>query len=217
MKELRSKNENNFEERFERKYSLELFFYNLPQLVLVFASVFLVAFILDKYIEAFVFLVSFFTLRYKFNTTFHYENVVYCILTTKLMFTMSVILSPPITVSLFGCVLFAFFDTWLLWFIQDRFEFKLQAKLLKEYSKQLEQQVAELLTKINHKDIYAMNEQELYEHCRNCGLDDNDCKIAYFVVIERLKGKELYDAIGYSERQSKRKRTKILETIKKIN
>lgn len=215
MKELRSKNENNFEEGFERKYSLELFFYNLPQLALVFASVFLVAFILDKYIEAFVFLVSFFTLRYKFNTTFHYENVVYCILTTILMFTMSVILSPLITVSLFGCVLFAFFDTWLLWFIQDRFEFKLQAKLLKEYSKQLEQQVAELLTKINHKDIYAMNEQELYEHCRNCGLDDNDCKIAYFVVIERLKGKELYDAIGYSERQSKRKRTKILETIKK--
>ena len=110
MKELRSKNKNNFEEGFERKYSLELFFYNLPQLALVFASVFLVAFILDKYIEAFVFLVSFFTLRYKFNTTFHYENVVYCILTTILMFTMSVILSPPITVSLFGCVLFAFFD-----------------------------------------------------------------------------------------------------------
>jgi accessory gene regulator protein AgrB len=215
MNELQSKKRNDLEEQFGRRYSIELFFYNLPQLALVFASVFLVAFILDKYIEAVVFLISFFTLRYKFDTTFHYENVIYCILTTILMFTMSVILSPPITVSLFGCILFGFFDTWLLWFIQDRFEFKLQAKILKEYSKQLEKEVEELLTKINHKDIYAMNENELYEHCRNCGLDDNDCKIAYFVIIERLKGKELYDAIGYSERQTKRKRTKILNIIDK--
>ena len=53
----------------------------------------------------------------------------------------------------------------------------------------------------------------LFIHCRNCGLDDADCKIAYYVVIERLKGKELYDAIGYSEAQSKRKRTKILKLI----
>lgn len=215
MKESKSKRNSDIDKQLERRYSIELFFYNLPQLALVFASVFAVAYIFDKYIEAVVFLVSFFALRYKFKTTFHYENILYCILTTILMFTLSVVLSPPITVSLFGCILFAFFDTWLLWFIQDRFEFKLQAKLMEEYAKQLEIQVQELLTKINHKDIYAMNEQELYEHCRNCGLDDNDCKIAYFVVIERLKGKELYEAIGYSERQTKRKRTKILETIKK--
>ena len=39
--------------------------------------------------------------------------------------------------------------------------------------------------------------------------------IAYYVVIERLKGKELYEAIGYSEAQTKRKRTKILNLINK--
>lgn len=58
-----------------------------------------------------------------------------------------------------------------------------------------------------------MSEDELYVHCKNCGLDDADCKIATFIVIDRLKGKELYNAIGYSERQTKRKRKKILETI----
>lgn len=68
--------------------------------------------------------------------------------------------------------------------------------------------------KLNHKDIYAMNEDELYEHCRNCGLSEEECKIAYFVVIERLKGKELYNAINYSERQTKRKRKDILDKIK---
>lgn len=59
-----------------------------------------------------------------------------------------------------------------------------------------------------------MNEDELYEHCRNCGLSEEECKIAYFVVIERLKGKDLYKAINYSERHAKRKRKDILDKIK---
>ena len=70
------------EEQFEKHYSIELFFYNLPQLALIFACVFIFAHILNKYIEAVIFLFSFFTLRYKFNTTFHYENVLYCIFTS---------------------------------------------------------------------------------------------------------------------------------------
>lgn len=65
-----------------------------------------------------------------------------------------------------------------------------------------------------HKNIYAMSKQELYTHCRNCGLDDVDCKIAHMIVYERLKGEALYHAIGYSERQTKRKRKKILTLIK---
>ena len=80
--------------------------------------------------------------------------------------------------------------------------------------KGLENYANDLLLKLNHKDIYAMNEYELYEHCRNCGLSEEECKIAYFVVIERLKGKELYKTINYSERQTKRKRKDILDKIK---
>ena len=68
--------------------------------------------------------------------------------------------------------------------------------------------------KLTHKNIYAMSEEELYAHCRQRGLDDVDCKIAKYIVIERLKGKALYDAIGYSERQTKRKRAQILKIIK---
>lgn len=68
--------------------------------------------------------------------------------------------------------------------------------------------------KLTHKDIYAMDKEELYKHCRNCGLSEEDCRIAYFIVFERLKGQELYDTIGYSESQAKRKRKQILKSIK---
>lgn len=64
-----------------------------------------------------------------------------------------------------------------------------------------------------NKNIWAMDKDELYEHCRNRGLSDEECKIAYFIVIERLKGNDLYNAICYSERQTKRKRKQILNKI----
>ena len=74
--------------------------------------------------------------------------------------------------------------------------------------------VEALLKQAEHEDIYAMSEKDFYDHCRSRGLSEEDCRIAHFIVIVRLKGRELYDAIGYSERQAKRKRLQILNIIK---
>jgi hypothetical protein len=87
-------------------------------------------------------------------------------------------------------------------------------KLLKEKLKQLNDYANSLVAKLNYKDIYSMNEQELYEHCRSKGLSEEECRIARFVVLDRLKGRELYTAMSYSERQAKRLRTAILNKIK---
>ena len=92
-----------------------------------------------------------------------------------------------------------------------------QKKRIQTELAELKCETAKILAEINEKDkvnIYTMDAEELYKHCRSRGLDDVECKIAYFVVIERLKGRELYDAIGYSEIQSKRKRKSILERLK---
>lgn len=86
--------------------------------------------------------------------------------------------------------------------------------LLKEKLKQLNDYANSLVAKLNYKDIYSMNEQELYEHCRSRGLSEEECRIARFVVLDRLKGRELYTAMSYSERQAKRLRTAILNKIK---
>lgn len=87
-------------------------------------------------------------------------------------------------------------------------------KLLKEKLKQLNDYTNDLVAKLSFKDIYAMSATELYEHCRSRGLSEEECRIAHFVVIDRLKGRELYNAIQYSERQAKRLRTAILNKIK---
>lgn len=87
-------------------------------------------------------------------------------------------------------------------------------QLLKEKLKKLNDYANELVAKLSYKDIYSMNEQELYEYCRSKGLSEEECRIAKFVVLDRLKGKELYSAMSYSERQAKRLRTAILNKIK---
>lgn len=69
--------------------------------------------------------------------------------------------------------------------------------------------------KLTYKDIYAMGSEELYKHCRSKGLDESYCQIAQLIIIKRLKGQMLYDAMGYSASQAKRIRKKILKTLMK--
>lgn len=71
----------------------------------------------------------------------------------------------------------------------------------------------DLLFKLGHPELFTITEEELYKRCKAAGLDDVECKLAHLIIIERLKGQELYDAIGYSESQTKRKRKKILQLI----
>ena len=68
--------------------------------------------------------------------------------------------------------------------------------------------------KLTHKEIYAMSVEELHNYCRSKGLDEPYCKIAELIIIQRLKGQALYNAMGYSESQAKRIRKKILKHLK---
>ena len=146
-------------------------------------------------------------IRRVFDKQFHFNSTAYCLLLTLAIIWFAIPITLPVSTSLLSSIPIAFIICFFGFIAQDRVDCLIEIKRLTKYSE-------ELLSKLNHKDIYAMSTEELYEHCRNCGLSDEDCKIAYYIVIERLKGKELYDAINYSERQTKRKRKKILDTIK---
>lgn len=176
--------------------------------------------ILYALFDCFVFYFSFWYIRVKFDNTYHSDCWCKCKKYTRIMLILGVVMLwlIPFKFSLFNGLFVAFMCAFILYLVgnevDEKKRYKHKNKILKQKIQKLNSQVQYLLNKIKHKDIYAMNKDELYEHCRNCGLDDVECKIAYLVVIERLKGKELYEAIGYSERQTIRKRTKILNTIK---
>lgn len=204
------------EEQFEREYRVELFFYNLPFTILIFSLVFLTAYIFNKYVEAVVYLTSFFCLRYKFKTTFHYESVFYCIVTTIALFVLSIIFSPPVTISLLGSVLFGFVDTWALWFIQDRFDHKFASKMFERIAYDYDQQISELLDRIKQYediDLYKMTEEELREYAQSKGLSETICDTLVLKVIHNYRWIDIQKQLNFSKDGIRYHKERIVEKL----
>lgn len=174
--------------------------------LVVFASIALCSWLFDKWIEGIAFCIAHTAIRTAFDKQFHFNTTAYCLSLTLTIIWFAIPITLPLATSLLSSIPVAFLICFFGYLAQDRLDKAIKIR-------KLEKHIKELIDQIIHKDIFAMSEDELYAHCRSRGLDDSDCKIAYFLIIERLKGKELYEAIGYSERQTKRKRKKILETI----
>lgn len=209
-------NNNYTREQFEREYQVELFFYNLPFSILIFSLVFLTAYIFNKYIEAVVFLTSFFSLRYKFKTTFHYESVFYCIVTTIALFVLSVIFSPPLTISLLGSVLCGFVDTWALWFIQDRFDYKFSSKMFERLAYDYDLQIEDLLDKIKqyeNVDLYKMSEEELRQYAQSKGLSETICDTLVLKVIHNYRWIDIQKQLNFSKDGIRYHKEKIIEKL----
>ena len=177
----------------------------------VFTAVAMVAYIFDKWIEALMFCISHTVIRMLFNKQFHFRKTAYCLTLTLVIIWFAIPATFSVEISLLSSIPIAFGISMIGFIVQDRIDLQAEVKKLESHCVELMKQ----LSVNNTKDIYAMTEDELYEHCRSCGLDEEDCKIAYFLVIERLKGKELYQALPYSEATIKRKRLKIMSKIKK--
>ena len=151
--------------------------------------------------ECLFFYVSFWYERIMFDLTYHSDRWKHCRFWTRTMLNIGVTIlwMLPVRYSLFNGLLVSFICCLVLYLVA------VEVKEKKEIKSELE--------KYTIKDIWQMNETELYERCIQCGLSDVDCKIANIIIIQRLKGKEFYEAINYSRSQSKRKRKEILNKL----
>ena len=159
----------------ELVYNIRHFIKTLPFHFLVMGSVFIVATIFDKYIEAVCFLTAFFSLRYKFPTTYHSDSIVICMACTISMFGLSIIICPPIYMYLLFSILFAYLDCFILWFIKDRQD-------LLEFKKYNESFKLETAT-----------EEQIITRCKmlNYKADKIDLAIKFFV--DKLSNKQIYE------------------------
>lgn len=202
MKRLRKmKTKTSLRLKIKRFLVEQLWFY-----IVLFCSILLCAWFFDRWVESLLFIIAHIVIRRVFDKQFHFNKTALCLSLTLAIIWFAIPITLPLTSSLLSSIPISFLICFFGYLAQDRVDIKKEIKELELYT-------LELVRKLTHKDIYAMNEDELYEHCRNCGLDEEDCKIAYFVVIERLQGKELYKALPYSEATIKRKRLKIMQKI----
>lgn len=154
----------------------------LPYHILVMSGVAIISFIFNKWIEAILFLTAFFSLRYKFPTTFHSKSIVYCMLITNSMFMFSVVLCPYTNAYIFGVLVFAYLDTFILWFIQSK-------EILKQDKECAEWFARELTFLLKN---YQNPKDELLIKCRKANLSKRDTEIAIKYYYEHLTPKEIW-------------------------
>ena len=163
-------------------FKLKNFIAILPYHCLVIGGVAIFAFILNKWIEAVIYLVSYFSLRYKFPTTFHAETILYCMLITNGLFITSVILCPDANTYIFGGVIFAFLTTALLWFIQC-------VKNLIEDKECAEKMVKDLTQQL----VQLQNPKEQFiNRCKAANLSKRDTEIAVKYYVDKYSAKEIW-------------------------
>ena len=171
----------------ELVYKLRYFIRTLPYHFLVMGSVFIISFIFSKWIEAVCFLTAFFSLRYKFETTYHCDSVLWCMVFTNLMFALSIIICPPIYMYVFASIVFAYLDCLILWFIQDRKEKgHLNSKLEKELL--VLRDTLDKYLEEHHKDP----KEEFLNKCRNAKLGERDTILATMYYYEQKTPKEIW-------------------------
>jgi hypothetical protein len=146
------------------------------------SGVAIISFIFDKWVEALCFLVAFFTLRYKFPTTYHAKKIVHCMVITNYMFAISIVLCPSIYMYVFGSLLFAYLDAFLLWYVQSREELKQEKETAEWFARELVCQLLET------KNPY----QELINKCTKAKLSGRDTEITIRYFYKKQTPKEIW-------------------------
>ena len=119
--------------------------------------------------ECLVFYIPFWFIRVCFSATYHSNNWYHCKKWTRIMLCSGVfaIWLFPVKYSLVGCLGVALMCCLILYLVAIEVSQK----------RTLKRQLDNIVEKTSHKDIWAMNKDELYEHCRSCGLSEEDCRI----------------------------------------
>lgn len=143
--------------------------------------------------ECLLFYVAFWFIRINFDLTYHSDSWRHCKFWTRTMLCLGVFVLwiLPIRYTIINSFVVASICCIVLYLVAVETNEK-----------------KSLLNKIN-KNLYAMNEQELFEYCKRKGLCDFDIKMADVIFRQQLKGKELYEKLGYSKRQTLRIKKKL--------
>ena len=200
---------NNLKKKAEFVFKVREFIRILPYHILVMVSVFIVASIFSKYLEALCFLTAFFSLRYKFPTTYHSDSIIVCMTLTISIFSLSIIICPPIYTYVFFCILFAYLDCFILWFIKDRKDQISQNQIL---DAQLYEVMCEL-KEYKKIDLFKMSEQELRQFAQSRGLSETMCDTLILKIIHNYRWVDIQKQLNFSKDGIRYHKEKIIEKL----
>ena len=167
----------------ETQLKIERFFTEiLWQMLIVFAFIFICAWIFDKYIEAVLFCISHTVIRMIFEKQYHCGKTYLCLFLTLTIAFFGIMYTFPLALSLLSAIPICWFISWIGYVAQDRLDLKVKKE----------------------RTLFQLPKDELLSLMNNSTLSLEEKDAIQYKVIDKLKGEYFYDAMGYSKRQSLR-------------
>lgn len=162
---------------------------------IVFATIALMAVITGKYIETIGLFVSFVSLRYSFDKTWHSKSFWRCIEISCLVFVVSIAFVPNKGVSLLACVAFGLFIDYVAYKYKDYEDIRFA--LNKPFS------------------VDTCTKAELLTRCREVGFSQENTELALEFFIKKTKQSIIADRLCITEESVHKRKLRFRKKLNK--
>lgn len=181
--------------KYSKKLALIKYFRMFGFSAFIILCIAVMAFICNKWVEAFCLLVGFFALRYKFEKTYHCSTTALCTFVSIAIFWLAIPISMRIEQSLFFSILISLVICWFCYFLQCCVD---NANLVKEKDIQIQRLIKDL-KKYENMELYSMSEQDLRTYAQSKGLSENIIDTLVLKVIHNYRWVDIIHERGYSK------------------
>ena len=167
--------------------------YQLWVYTVILSSIALCAWLFNRWIEAFMFVVAHICIRNSFDKQFHFNKTAYCLSLTLAIIWFSIPVTLPITASLLSSIPIAFLICFFGFIAQDRLDIILK-------NRDLEKEIDSLLSELKlykNLDIYNMPEEELRQYGAKNQLSEVQLDILCCRIYQHLKISEICKYYNY--------------------
>lgn len=167
--------------------------HQLATSILILLSISLCAWLFNRWVEAFLFVVAHICIRNSFDKQFHFNKTAYCLSLTLAIIWFAIPVTLPITASLLSSIPIAYLICFFGFIAQDRLDV-----ILKNHD--LEKEMDSLISELKlYKDleIYNMTEEELRQYGAKNQLSEVQIDILCYRIFQHLKISEIYKYYNY--------------------
>lgn len=162
---------------------------------IVFATISLMAIVTGKYIETIGLFVSFVSLRYAFEKTWHSKSFWRCIFISCVVFVVGISFVPNKGVSLLACIAFGLCIDYVAYKYKDYEDIRLE--LYKPFN------------------VDTCTRAELLTRCREVGLSEENTELAVEFFVKKTKQSEIADRLCINEKSVQIRKKRLRQKLNK--
>lgn len=167
-----------------------------------------IVYCMNSVVELYTMLISFLIAKQRYKYKFHCKSSLQCLLLSVGVFVIALRVTLPLGTSYICSGICGLVIAYVG-------QYAGESKFIREDYAYIEPRYNDLIEEQRKQDVYSLSEDDLRKYCKSFNFDEIDEEIVIQRLIYHLKGKDLYDKIGYSKPQMIRREQRI-ESILKI-